>query len=102
MGPAATNHTPSCSPPPDYRIAALRVKDACGAGCAGRGPARSLTRTGPLTRDRQLAGKQGTPGPRGTPAGQSGMPVTVREPGQKPQTLRLTRPRSFRDDSFSL
>ena len=37
MGPAATKpHTPSCSPPPDYRIAARSVKDACGAGCAGQ------------------------------------------------------------------
>ena len=36
MGPAATTTHPSCSPPPDYRLAALSVKDACGAGPAGQ------------------------------------------------------------------
>ena len=62
-GARSHNHTPSCSPPPDYRIAALRVKDAYGAGSAGRDPARSLTRTGPLTRDRQQPGNRAPQAP---------------------------------------
>ena len=87
MGPRSHhNHTPSCSPPPDYRIAALRVKDACGAGYAGRDPARSLTRTGPLTRigsSRETGNAQAPGGrPRASPAclQPSGNPDKNRKP----------------------
>ena len=50
MGPAATTTTPSCFPPPDYRIAARSVKDALRRRLRRPGPARSLTRAEPLTR----------------------------------------------------
>jgi hypothetical protein len=35
-GPQPATTAYSCFPPPDYPVAALRVKDACGAGSAGR------------------------------------------------------------------
>ena len=84
MGPAATHkpHTFPCSPPPDDRLAARSVKDACGAGSAGQAYARSLTPPGPLTRDGQLSGNRARQAP-GKPAGQPGMPATGGKPGQK-------------------
>jgi hypothetical protein len=85
MGPAATHksHTFPCSPPPDYRLAALRVKDACGAGSAGQAYARSLTPPGPLTRKMgQLPGNRARQA-QGKPAGQPGMPRNRRKTGTK-------------------
>lgn len=54
--------------------------------CGGRGPARSLTARGRLTRIGNSRVTGAPQAPVGTPAGQSGMPVIVREPGQEPQT----------------
>ncbi len=85
MGPAATTTTdPPVPRRPDYRLAALRVKDACGAGCGGRAPARSLTRMGPAHPDRQQPGNRGTPGPRGNAR------RPVRNAGYRPGTRTKT------------
>ena len=97
MGPAAHNHTPSCSPPPDYRLAAGSVKDACGAGSAGQAYARSLTARAAHQR-RAAIGKQGTPGPRGSPRASPACPQPAENRDKRLHTGRLTRPRSFRDD----
>ncbi len=51
------------------------------------GPARSLTRTAAHP-DRQQPGNRERPGPRGTPAGQPGMPRNRPGTRTKPQTLR--------------
>ena len=69
-GARSHNHIPSCSPPPDYRLAALRVKDACGAATpAGLRPV--LDPHGPLTRigSSRETGNARPPGrPRASPA----------------------------------
>jgi hypothetical protein len=51
--------------------------------------------------DRQQPGNKADRGPRPSsrPAGQSGMPPNARTRDKKPVKPRLTRPRSFRDDT---
>ena len=84
MGPAPAT-APACSPPPDYRIAARRVQDACGAGFAGRAPPGPCPPAGRSPRP-AATGKQAKPCPQADltkPAGQSGMPATAQELRQK-------------------
>ncbi len=74
---------------PDYRRAVTRVKDACGAGQAGRAEARSLTWA-------SRAHEQAAARERDT-RGQFTMPCN-RSAGAKLQAEpRLTQDRSFRD-----
>jgi hypothetical protein len=103
MGPAATT-TAYPALFPAARLQA-RGRERQGRLTAPATPARLrpvLDPTRPLTQDRQLSGnrKRQAPGRTSTrPAGQSGMPATPRNTGKRPLKPRLTRPRSFRDDT---
>jgi hypothetical protein len=74
---------------PDYRRAVTRVKDACGAGQAGRAEARSLTRAS-RAHEQAAARERDTRGQLTMPANRSADAKLQAEP-------RLTPTRSFRD-----
>jgi hypothetical protein len=101
MGPAATTTAHRLFP-------AARLSDrgpprpgrlTAPASPAGLRPA--LDPHGAAHPDRQQPGNRADHGPRlsSRPAGQSGMPSNARNTGKKPVKPRLTRPRSFRDDT---
>ena len=98
MGPAAT--TTTHPPVPRRPIIGSRpgASRTPAAPAAPAGPCPVLDPHGAAHPDRQQPGNRECPGPGGRRRASPACPVTVREPGQKPQTPRLTRPRSFRDD----